>query len=103
LAKTTELAPPAPPVPSAPLAPIAGTADREAIGEVVAACELREVSRTGSAARIHFYRSVLRDLIGKLWECYHRHPNREEATLCAHAEFERRVQLGEFTSRRRTL
>jgi PAS domain S-box-containing protein len=74
---------------------------REALGDIVAACELREGSRVGIPGRPHHYRSVLRDQIGNVWTCKHEHADQDDAHACAKAEYERRVESGEIKTRGR--
>lgn len=73
---------------------------REALGEVVATCELRQ-SAAATSARPHFYRSVLRDLLGNAWQCDHRHLRREEAQACAELEYEAQIAAGVIKPGRR--
>lgn len=73
---------------------------REWLGEVIAGCELREVKSTG-AGRHHYYRSVLRDLIGNVWECEDRHRDQDAAHDCARTELARRVAAGQLKGRQR--
>jgi hypothetical protein len=62
---------------------------------VQAGCELRELPAEGGR-RHHFFRAVLRDLIGNVWHCDDRHANQEEAHVCAKAELARRMDLGQI-------
>ena len=50
---------------------------RESLGDIIAACELREGSRVGIPGRPHHYRSVLRDQIGNVWTCKHEHADQD--------------------------
>ena len=74
---------------------------RSVLGPVVVACELRQANVARSAGRPHYFRSVLRDQIGTLWECEHQHQDQDDAHACAKVEYERRIEAGELISRRR--
>ncbi len=76
------------------------SARRDALGDVLAGCELKEISVPG-AGRHHYFTAVLRDRIGNVWECEDHHADRDEAQGCARAEFARRVESGELKTRRR--
>ena len=71
------------------------TARRERIGQVQVGCELREEPAAGGR-RHHYFRGVLRDVVGNLWICAHEHPQQDEAHACARIEFDRRVELGQL-------
>lgn len=65
--------------------------NRKPVGDLKLICELSEARATRGSARVHFYRGALKDLLGTVWACHHRHGDKVEAEACAAAELRRRA------------
>lgn len=64
--------------------------NRKPVGDLKPLCELSEARAARGSARVYFYRAGLKDLLGTVWACHHRHGDRSEAEACAAAELDRR-------------
>lgn len=64
--------------------------NRKPVGQLKQVCELSEARAARGTARVYFYRGALKDLLGTVWACHHRHTDKGEAEACAAAELARR-------------